>query len=162
MKKIPVRFSCDNSFLRVFLLSTLTILSGGIIYILLRPSEPVFFSWLKFIGLEDFLFYAREKTLSFGPFLPDWFIYSLPNGLWAFSYSFIITVIWWNSKSRLKIFWMASIPILVFGFEVFQYLEILNGTFCIRDIVFCVLGILAGITLGIKTNKINSYEKDMV
>jgi hypothetical protein len=162
MKRVPFKNPSITTFLWVFLLSILTILSGGIIYILLRPSEPVFFSWIKFVGLEDFIFNTREKTLLFGQFLPEWFIYSLPNGLWAFSYSFIITVVWWKSKSRLKFFWIASIPILVFGFELFQYLEILMGTFCIGDIVFGVLGILAGNALGIKTNKINSYEKDMV
>lgn len=162
MKRIPFEFSSGTSFLRVFILSTLAIFTGGIIYILFRPSEPVFFDWIKFAGSENSLLNVRHHSLSLGQFLPEWFIYSLPNGLWALSYSLIITAIWCNSKSRVKFFWMASIPVLVFGFEVFQYLEILNGTFCILDIVFGVLGILAGIALGIKTNKINSYEKDMV
>lgn len=162
MKRIPFAFSSGTSFLWVFILSILAIITGGIIYILLRPSEPVFFDWIKFAGSENLLLNVRHHSLSLGQFLPEWFIYSLPNSLWALSYSLIITAIWGNSKSRLKFFWMASIPVLVFGFELFQYLEILNGTFCIRDIVFGVSGILAGIALGIKTNKINSYEKDMV
>jgi hypothetical protein len=163
VKRIPFNLSLVTPFLLVFLVSVFAIFSGGLIYILLRPAEPVFFDWFKCIGLDNFLFNIRQYSLSLKRFLPEWFIYSLPNGLWALSYSLIITAIWWNSKSRLKIFWMASIPVLVFGFEVFQYLEILNGTFCIGDIAFGVSGILAGVALGIKikTNKINNYETNM-
>ena len=161
VKKISFNYPLVTPVHRVFLIFVFAILSGGLIYILLRPAEPDFFNWFKSVGLEDLLFKIRQYSLSFNRYVPDWFIYSLPNGLWALSYSLIITAIWWNSKSRLKFFWMASIPVLVFGFEIFQSVEILNGTFCIGDIAFGVLGILAGIVLGIKTNKINSYEKDM-
>jgi hypothetical protein len=162
MKRILYKDSSPTPVLWGFLFSVFTIFSGGLIYILLRPEEPVFFDWFKSAGLEDLLFKIRQYSLSFNLYVPDWFIYSLPNGLWAFSYSVIITVIWWGSKSHLKYFWIASIPVFNLGFEFMQYSGILRGTFCIPDMVFSVLGIIAGVTMGIIIKIISSHEKNMV
>jgi hypothetical protein len=142
-----------------FWLSAIALLAGGIIYVLFRTSEPGFFNWIRAAGLDGWLNFARNSTLSLTPFLPKWVVYSLPNGLWAFAYALLITVIWWGSNSWLKYFWMASIPILVLGFEILQLARIIPGTFCIQDIALGIAGLTIGIIVGIKIIKSNYHEK---
>ena len=149
-----------NSFNRAYVfLSAFALWLGGIIYLLLRSSEHVFFRWISAAGIEKWFMLARHHTHSLNLHLPEWIVFSLPNGLWAFSYSLLITCIWSGSKSRLRYFWMASIPVLVLGYEVLQYAGIIHGTFCIQDIAFGVAGLIGGILLGIKTTKSKNHEK---
>jgi hypothetical protein len=142
-----------------FWLSAIALLAGGIIYILFRTSEPVFFNWIRAAGLDNWLSFARKGSLSLTPYLPDWVVYSLPNGLWAFAYALLIIAIWSNSKSLLKYFWMASIPILVLGFEILQLAGFIPGTFCIQDMALGIAGLTIGIIVGMKIIKSNSHEK---
>jgi hypothetical protein len=142
-----------------FWLAAIALLAGGIIYILFRTSEPVFFNWIRAAGLENLLSLARNNSLSLTPHLPGWVVYSLPNGLWAFAYAFLITAIWSGSKSLLKYFWMGSIPFLVLGFEILQLAGFIPGTFSIQDIVLGIIGITIGIIVGIKIIKPYYYEK---
>jgi hypothetical protein len=137
----------------LFLLSILTITLGGVIYILLRPAESIFFNWIRTIGLGNELTKLRELQFFITSVIPEWIIYSLPNGLWAFSYAAIITHIWWRSQSILKFFWIASIPILILGYEMLQLTAILSGTFCLQDLLFGLTGIVSGIYIGIITSK---------
>jgi len=140
-------------------LSIPALLSGGIIYILFRTSEPVFFNWIRWFGLNRWLDFARLKFHSSNLDIPAWIIFSLPNGLWAFGYALIITGIWWGTKSWLRYFWMASIPLLVIGYEVFQYAEIIPGTFCMQDIGMGLAGLTAGIIAGIKSANLKNHEE---
>jgi len=136
----------------------LALIMGGLIYFFLRPTEAIFFTWIKSFGFFEPLFQLRLYFPGAGKFLPTWFIYSLPNGLWAFAYSLFITSIWWYNKNRIKIIWISSIPLLVFGFEVLQFTETIPGTFCWQDIFFGVLGISLGILAGIKPKNQYNYE----
>ena len=111
-------------------LSAFALLTGGIIYILFRASEPLFFRYLN------------------------------AAGLWAFAYALVITSIWSGSKSWIRILWMISIPILVLGYEFFQYVGILPGTFCFQDIALGSLGLVIGIMVGQKIVKTNDDEKE--
>jgi len=126
------------------LLSSLAVFVGGLIYILFRPVEPVFFNWFSTVGIENWLSIVREKSLSFYSFLPQWIVYSLSNGLWAFAYTIIVLSIWTGSNSFLKYFWYLSIPVLVFGFELLQLTGELQGTFCLNDIIWGAIGITIG------------------
>jgi hypothetical protein len=139
-------------------LSVLALVLGGGIYILFRVSEPVFFQWIRAIGLNGWVNLARHKSLSLSLYLPEWVIYSLPNGLWAFAYALLITVIWRGTRTWLKYFWMASIPLLVIGFEILQYFQIIPGTFCLQDIALGIAGMTAGILAGKFTPKPKNHE----
>jgi len=135
-------------------LSSLAIFAGGLIYILFRPVEPLFLNWFSRVGIENWLYAIRAKSLPIYSFLPDWIVYSLPNGLWAFAYTLIVLRIWKGSNSFMKYFWFMSIPVLVLGFEVLQLTGDLKGTFCWSDMFWGVLGITFGLltTYRIKYN----------
>ena len=152
-----------NYFNRLYIiLSVLAVFLGGIIYILLRPYEPVFFDWISKLGMDNWVSPARQNSLYFTHLFPKWFIYSFPSFLWAFAYSILITGIWWQSKSPLKYFWFSTIPFLIIGWEVFQLMVLLPGTFSPGDIIMGVIGILAGIFIGIKLTKLKYHEKEIV
>ena len=139
-------------------LSALALLIGAFIYILFRPSEHLFFRWFSSLGLENWFNAIRTQTLSQGLRVPEWMVYSLPNGLWAFGYALLITSIWSGNKSWLKYFWMASIPVLVIGFEVLQYTGTISGTFCIQDIALGLSGLVLGCLVGINLKNKRKYE----
>jgi hypothetical protein len=132
---------------------------GGIIYILFRVSEPVFFNWIHTFGLNNWLESVRHFSHSLRLLLPEWIVFSLPNGLWAFAYALIITGIWRGNKSWLKYYWMATIPILVFGYEILQYPGIIPGTFCFQDLTLGTVGMTTGIIIGLKIIKPYNHEK---
>lgn len=152
----PAKFS--HTF-HILFLSALAVSLGGTIYIFLRPSEHVFFGWISAVGSDRWLSLARHNPILAGPLFPEWFVFSLPNGLWAFAYSLLITSIWSGSKSWLKYFWMTSIPVLVLGFEILQYAGVIPGTFCMQDMAMAGAGISMGFIIGSKKIKNNSDEK---
>jgi hypothetical protein len=143
-------------------LSVIAVFVGGLIYLFLRPVEPLFFEWIKWAGYESHISHFRQFTLRVYPVLPGWIVYSLPNGLWAFSYSLLIFCYWRKSTSRIKFFWIGTIPLVVFGFELLQFIGLLSGTFCEQDVFFLFAGMIGGITISLNNYKKNCNEKKSV
>jgi hypothetical protein len=54
---------------------------------------------------------------------------------------------------------MASIPVIVVGFEILQGTGTIPGVFCMQDMAFGIAGLLIGILVGTKTINPNHYEK---
>jgi hypothetical protein len=52
VKRISFNYPLVTPVYRVFLVFVFAIFSGGLIYILLRPAEPVFFEWFTSVCLE--------------------------------------------------------------------------------------------------------------
>lgn len=125
---------------------------------LFRPSEALFLNWLHAFGLSRRIMPIRYETLHFSIHFPNWVVYTLPYGFWAFAYALLITAIWSESISRLKYFWMSSIPLLVYGYEILQYFGVITGTFCLLDLLLGTAGLLAGILIGL-TIKLDNHEK---
>jgi hypothetical protein len=153
-------FSSGNTSNRFHIpLGFLALLLGALIYILFRSSEPVFFTWIPGIDLGNLFSTIRSATTTISPSLPEWVVYSLPGGLWAFGYAVLITGIWNGSRSWLRIFWMATIPVLVAGYEILQYAGIIPGVFSAQDIALGMAGLIIGIWIGKSTSNQHTYEK---
>jgi hypothetical protein len=131
----------------------LALFLGGLVYVLWRPDTLPFFGWLEAVGLSEFVQWLRSYARPFYPHLPEWLVFSLPNGLWAFFYALIMMHLWWYRKSWMKYFWLGSIPIVATGYEFTQYLGIIPGIFCIKDFVFGIFGISLGIIAGALAGK---------
>jgi hypothetical protein len=159
MKMKLLYFSQKSNNRLCILFCTMSMLLGGLIYILFRIAEPAFFKWIPSDVLDGWFNFARGISLGLRYFLPAWIIYSLPNGLWAFSYALIITHIWWHRESGLKYFWLSCILFVVTGFEILQYAGIIPGTFCVQDLAMGITGLITGIIVGIITTKPNCHEK---
>lgn len=120
---------------------------GGLIYVLLRPVPPQFLTWFEYTRLNVIIDLLRTNTLQLTQYLPEWFVYSLPNGLWSFSYAFLIILLWNKQTSLLRYLWFATIPLVVFGYETLQFMEVISGTFCMVDLMFCALGLLMALVV---------------
>jgi hypothetical protein len=76
---------------------------------------------------------VRSIANKYRTLIPNWIIYSLPDGLWVYSFSAMLYLIWnENYKSIQKILFLPFIVLC--GMEILQFLKIINGTFDIIDV----------------------------
>ena len=80
----------------------LTLLIGGLIYIAFRTDSLLMFKWFSALSLDNIINELRLTTMKLSPSLPNWFLYSLPDGLWIFSYVALIMTIWRNEINRIR------------------------------------------------------------
>lgn len=140
------------------LLSGTALFLGILIYICIRPAEPRFFDWMRSSGLDSIIIPVRHHVRVSAAHLPEWMVYSLPNALWSFAYAILITWIWTTNRHRVRYFWLATIPVLVLGFELLQYWGIFPGTFCIHDLFAGIVGAGMGAAIGTITTKQIPHE----
>lgn len=128
---------------------------GGATYLLFRPTSLLLFSWLEKINMLDYIDTARGN-INFS--LPEWVIYSLPDGLWLLSYMLVIGAIWdFDLKhSAPALFFLPALALIS---ELLQLPGIVPGTFDPGDILAYLLGITLAMVYIIKNNR---YEKNRI
>ena len=132
-----------KAFKLLFIHFILPISIGTLIYLLFRPTYLNVFYWAQALSFYSFVLKARA-LLDIGYYLPEWFIYSLPNGLWAYSFMFFMSFIWGDVKSLGKTFFVVLVVALSVGSELGQLLSIVPGTFCLTDVFLYTFGLFAG------------------
>ncbi len=133
-----------NKYYKLLLVNFILPISiGTLIYLLFRPLHLTVFHWANTIGLYSSVIKARA-LFDIGYLMPEWFVYSLPNGLWAYSFMFFMSFIWGDVKSMSKTFFIVLVVILTVGSELGQLLGLVPGTFCLADMLFYTFGLLAG------------------
>lgn len=134
------------------ILSFSTLFIGGVLYLMCRSECLVMFDWCKAIGIYPFIKQLRPQ----GDF-DSWWFYSLPDGLWLFSYIILIGAIWTFDMRKSLLF---SVPLIVIaiGSELLQIQHIVRGTFDIIDLLCYIAGSVIGLFYIKKLNKNNSYE----
>ena len=125
------------------------------IYVFFRSGQVYFNKWLLNQNLGFDLHWIRSFTLQICEFLPDWFLFSLPDALWMLSLSTLIHDIWKNEPKVNLLFWSMITPIIAVTWEIAQGLKFISGTFDSADILFYLI-VTAIINFKLKTNK---YEK---
>jgi len=118
----------------------ITLLIGGLIYVLFRALSLLMFSWYKSIGLGEILNGLRKSTIPFAENIPEWILFSLPDGLWIFSYVSLMLLIWQNSISKKNISWILITPILAISSELGQLFGLITGTFDLIDLLLYIFG----------------------
>lgn len=113
---------------------------GGMIYLGWRSRNIVLFQLLEKWKIFDFLNSIRNSVINYS--LYDWVKYSLPDGLWLFSYMFIINAIWHDHKNVSYYVFIWSLPVIAIMFELLQYMAIVPGTFDIIDLSCYILAIV--------------------
>ena len=112
-------------------------LFGGLIYIFFRSTNLLMFDWFKAVGIYNYILSFRDYIESC--FLPNWIIYSLPDGIWIYSLTSFMIIIWGKGKNKWeKIFWLSMGPVLGTGAEIGQFLLIVPGHFDLIDLFFCI------------------------
>lgn len=118
----------------------ITLLVGGLIYMLFRTSTLLMFNWYNNIGIGEILNGFRKFTIPIAEDIPEWILFSLPDGLWIFSYVSLMLFIWRNSVSYKNLFWILIVPILAIVSEIGQIFGLVKGVFDFTDLLLYTLG----------------------
>ncbi|MCF8407708.1 MAG: hypothetical protein K9G36_01940 [Crocinitomicaceae bacterium] len=139
----------------IFLGSFFMLLLGGMIYILFRSNDLIMFTWFNKINLSELFSKWRLYFVPLKNHLPNWFLFSLPDGLWVLSYGLSMNKIWKNDSQIQIWFWSMILPFIAIISELGQIFKLVPGTFDWVDLLFYFIAIF----LITKINKSNNYEK---
>lgn len=130
----------NNLIFFYFCHSLIPIIFGASIYILFRSTDLLVFKWFSNLGMLNKVITYREFVSPISIYLPNWFKYSLPDGLWAYSFSASLLLCWKDHIKIGKIFFL--IPFFCsIVLELFQGLKFFPGTFDLVDLMFSGLGL---------------------
>ena len=118
--------------------SLIPMIIGTFIYIIFREENLLMFSWFDSLGLYSLVDYLRLNFSKYN--IPNFILYSYPDGVWIYSFVSLMIVIWDRAKSNMRFFWFAIAPILGISAEIYQYFNILPGTYDPLDLIFCIIG----------------------
>ena len=117
----------------IFFEVLLPLFLAAVIYLLLRPVDTVIYKIAALFGADDFINVIRE-SVNVSDF-PEWFVYSLPGGLWLLSFQNTIT---WIKRFRGR--WLIHSVLLAslsgIGLELLQVLNVTDGVFDWVDVLF--------------------------
>ncbi|GGI56887.1 hypothetical protein GCM10011444_11960 [Winogradskyella haliclonae] len=114
------------------------------------------FNWFELFGFSSIVLKLRESIFPLYENLPSWIYYSLPDGLWVYSFSSAHILIWGNSFSKLK-FWLLIPVFCGVGAELLQFLNLLPGTFDIYDFIFSIMA--SSLSIFFLNPKFKYYER---
>ena len=126
-------------------LSIVALAIGGGIYLSFRSDTLLMFRWTESLQLNVFVENLRQSMSFYAP--PDFVKYSLPDGLWLFSYMFLVDAIWNGSKSISAYIFIYYLPFLALMSEFLQYLGLVPGVFDWIDVASYLFAILLYITI---------------
>lgn len=110
---------------------------GGLIYISFRSKSLTMFNWFNTIGISGFTNSIRIFFNPMNNYLPSWVFFSLPDGLWVYSFSSSFIIVW-DENFKVARLWLV-IPLLTGCFaEILQLFKIIPGTFDSIDFLICL------------------------
>lgn len=118
---------------------------GGILYVVFRTKSLKMFSWFDSIGFNTQISFLREYAIPLKSLLPSWVYFSLPDGLWVYSFTSIILLIWEGEIN----YWLIipfTTGILVEVMQGFSFI----GTFDWIDFIFSIFGFFFSIIINNK------------
>lgn len=116
---------------------------AAVLYLLFRPVDTVIFKLVELIGVGDIV---NELRRSLNPnSFPEWFVYSLPGGLWLLAFQNTLT---WLRGFKGK--WLIPLVVLAsfmgIGLELIQALHITDGRFDWVDVLFYSISTLLALS----------------
>lgn len=144
-----------NNTYKLLIHAILPIMLGGLVYMLFRSTKLEMFHWANTLGFRDFLMNIRGRLINIH--LPDWCLYSLPDGLWVYAFASTLIFIWKDDQRKLFLF--LTIPLLLGpGVELLQLIELFKGTFDVMDLIITSMAFMLSIFFNLKINK---YENQV-
>ncbi|WP_264544547.1 MULTISPECIES: hypothetical protein [Flavobacterium] len=133
----------------------LSVFLGGFIYVSFRVESLKMFSWFNAIGLSKVILAIRNFTINNDMLIPNWIKFSLPDGLWLFSFISLMLVAWKNEVNSSNLFWFIGLPLIALLSEIAQSISIVSGTFDWIDIVMYLVGFFMPFIINKKIITIN-------
>ena len=122
---------------------------SALIYIGFRTNFIKMFDWFDYLGVDFIISAVREALNPFTNVLPSWVYFSLPDGLWLYSFISMIIIIWYKHY-QLK-YWVVAILLLSICSEIFQAIGWVHDTFDYNDLLmYLIFGVLPFLTLKLK------------
>lgn len=137
-------------FLLPFTLAVASLILGSSIYLFSRNTSNIAYHISDFIGVTSQVNSIRDLI----PVFPSWFVNSIPDGLWMFSFSMLILAIWGFQRSREAIVWFSAALAIGVLMEFLQALATLPGQFDWRDLVCIFFGAFAPLCFTYKSESI--------
>lgn len=128
--------------IKSILISFLTVLLGGLIYISFRIESIRIFSWFNTINIFKSIEFIRNYTLEYETLFPEWIRFSLPDGLWLFSFISLVLIIWKHEINSHNLLWFIVLPLIAILSEIAQHKSIIPGTFDWVDLAMYALGLI--------------------
>ena len=114
-------------------IAALTLLGGAAIYVAARPMQLRWTTWIEALGLGGTLDAVRDWTRPMRGALPEWCVYSLPDGLWLFSLLTALDCVWGGAGRPPAIVRGAAL-VAALAHEAAQARWGRLGTFCWADV----------------------------
>ncbi|QSZ27544.1 hypothetical protein ACETAC_01060 [Aceticella autotrophica] len=130
-----------------------SILVAIIIYVVFRSKNLILYKWIGVSTNSILILFSRN--IQNNNYFLNWIIYSLPDGLWLYSLTTIMILIWRNEASKIKYLFIYVGFTIAISHELGQFLHIFRGTFDVGDIVAYIMAILFALI----TIKFNGGEK---
>lgn len=122
----------------------LPLLIGGGIYLLWRDPSLLMFRWLDALGLDGLFIAPRAWVAPLRPSLPDWLLFSVPDGAWVYACVAFFARLWRDGPPLPRWLWTALGPALALGGEVGQLAGVVPGTWDIVDVAwYAIAGLVA-------------------
>ncbi len=131
---------------------------GGIIYLLFRDKSLMMFRWANAIGVNGFIDCARICFASVSTNYCKWLFFSLPDGLWVYSFTSFMLIVWGLKFSKHSIFWISIGPLLALCGEMGQALGVVRGTFDPTDFLLCLIGSILPVVILFPANQEKFYS----
>jgi hypothetical protein len=132
------------------------LLLGGVIYISFRSLSLRMFDWFEVAGLKTMASFIRSVAHPLKNHLPSWIYFSLPDGLWVYSFTSSLILLW-NDQFEKGKYWLIIPFTTGCLFELAQGLKLVKGTFDPIDFALCLLFFC--LSLVILRPKIQKNEK---
>jgi len=141
--------------------SVILLFIGGMIYICFRSDSLLLFHWISFLGFGKEILELRDLSSPYSSALPNWLIYSAPNGLWIASFACLMLFLWGKERLLYAFMWTLSLWVTGIFSELLQALNSIPGVYDIADIIAYTIGICAVffIVRLKNTREVNLYEK---
>ena len=126
----------------------LPIMVGSAIYTFWRTPSLKVFGWYEAAGLTEIINFLQQFSYPVRKLLPDWLLFSFPDGCWVYSITAFMLLTWRDSDAiGCKFLWSSAGLFFGVVIELFQYFQITSGTFDIKDIYACLLGSILAFTI---------------
>ena len=107
-----------------------------------RPDSLLMFEWVGYIGLGGVVEEFRVFVTPVEVLIPEWMIFSAPNGLWLFSFAGLMVFIWGREQILMASAWTFALWAVAVISEVLQSINFLPGIFDIGDVFAYTVGFL--------------------
>ena len=136
-----------------YVLILFLLLAGLTIYLVLRHTSSPFYNLAVQLGWSESLDSVRNVMSPIH--MPVWFVYSLPDGLWMFSFVLFMMAVWDFRFSGTAKIWILTSVCLGLSFEICQAFIKGMGAFDWMDMIFLSAGAFIPVLL---FSKHKSYE----